>query len=387
MSSLGVTIQGQPFSHMVYHFVLTYSNWETVTVCFSESFEAFSEGLQNALWELGGVPPRHRSERMSSAVNNLSEQKDFTDRYEALLKHYCMEGEKIQAGKANENGDAESLHRWFKEAVDQALLLRGSRDFESVEAYKRFLREVRHERNLGRRKRLPEELAVLGPLPDRRRESYRRLKVRVGTGSLIHVYHNVYSVDSRLMGEQVEVRVHADHLEVWYGQKLIERLPRLRGRGKHRIDYRHVIDTLVRKPGAFENYRYCEDLFPNSRFRMAYDGLRETRPARAVREYLKILRMAAKQSETGVDDALRALFGQDRPITPEAVEEFVRREEEVPAVTEVAVETADLESFDDLFTNKEVWDGFAQGREDGGCEGAADGLLEGAASAHVPREF
>jgi len=124
MTSLNVTIEGQRFEHLVYHFVLTYSNWETVTVCFSESFEALSEGLQNALWELGGVPARHRSDRMSSAVNNFSAAKDFAQRYEGLLKHYGMQGEKIQAGKANENGDAESSHRWFKEAVDQESRLR-----------------------------------------------------------------------------------------------------------------------------------------------------------------------------------------------------------------------------------------------------------------------
>ena len=382
MTELGVTIQGQPFAHLVYHFVLTYSNWETTTICFSESFESLSEGLQNALCELGGVPERHRSDRMSSAVNNLSDQKEFTERYGALLKHYSMEGEKIQAGKANENGDVESLHRWFKEAVDQALLLRGSRDFESRQAYEQLLRDVLVQRNAGRRRRLAKELAVLGRLPVRRRESYQRLKVRVATGSLIHVGHNVYSVDSRLLGEQVEVRVHADHLEVWYAQKLVERLPRLRGRRKHRIDYRHVIESLVRKPGAFQNYRYREDLF-----RMAYDALREARPARAAQDYLKILYTAAKENETAVDDALRVLLGEDGPITPEAVREFLRREEEVPAVTEVAVETADLESFDDLFTNKEVWDGFQPGWEDGGCERAVDGLLEGVASADVPGEF
>ena len=185
----------------------------------------------------------------------------------------------------------------------------------------------------------------------------------------------------------MEVRVHADHLEVWYAQKLVERLPRLRGRRKHRIDYRHVIESLVRKPGAFENYRYREDLFPTSRFRMAYDALREARPARAAQDYLKILYTAAKENETAVDDALRVLLGEDGPITPEAVREFLRREEEVPAVTEVAVEAADLESFDDLFTNKEVWDGFQPGWEDGGCERAVDELLEGVASARVPREF
>ncbi|GAG29972.1 unnamed protein product, partial [marine sediment metagenome] len=161
MTSLGVTIGGQPFDHLVYHFVLTYSNWERVTVCFSESFESLSEGLQNALWELGGVPQRHRSDRMSLAVNNLSEKKEFTERYEALMKHYGLKMEKIQAGKANENGDVEQSHRRFKEAVDQALMLRGSREFSSRETYAKFLGEIRDQRNAGRRERLAEEVSLL----------------------------------------------------------------------------------------------------------------------------------------------------------------------------------------------------------------------------------
>ena len=168
MNSLQVTIDGQPFGHMVYHLVLTYSNWESVTLCFSESFESLSVGLQNALAELGGVPERHRSDRLSSAVNNLSERRDFTERYHGLLKHYGLVGEKIQARQAHENGDAESSHRHFKDAVEQALLLRGSRDFASRTQYEAFLAEVRQQRNLPRTQRLAEEHAVLQPLPARR---------------------------------------------------------------------------------------------------------------------------------------------------------------------------------------------------------------------------
>ena len=113
-------------------------------------------------------------------------------------------------------------------------------------------------------------------LPARRMESAKRERVKVDSGSLIHVERNAYSVNSRLIGERVEARMYVDHVEVWYGQKKVEDLPRLRGRGKHRVDYRHIIDWLVRKPGAFENYRYREDLFPTSRFRMAYDALQES---------------------------------------------------------------------------------------------------------------
>ena len=382
MKSLEVTIGGQPFDHLVYHWVLTYSNWESVTICFSESFESLSEGFQNAVWQLGGVPQRHRTDRMSLAVNNASNEKEFTERYTGLLGHYRVEMEKIQAEEPHENGDAEQSHRRFKEAVEQALLLRGSRDFESREAYGRFLQELVAARNAGRRKRLNEELARLRRLPERRRESYKRLSVRVDRGSLIHVDRNTYSVPSRLMGERVEVRLHVEHVEVWYAQREVERFPRLRGRNKHRINYRHIIDWLVRKPGAFENYVYREELFPTSRFRMAYDALRESHGQRGHKEYLGILHLAARQSETAVDEALRTLLAGERGVTRSAVEELIHRAEEVPAVTDVTVEDVDLLDFDDLLTHKEVWDGFQ-----GGCEGAVDGLLAGTALADVSGVF
>jgi hypothetical protein len=165
MTSLGVTIAGQPLAHLVYHFVLTYSNWESATICWSESFESLSEGLQNALWELGGVPQRHRTDRLSTAVNNLSSAKEFTRRYEALLSHYGLAGEKIQAGQAHEDGDVEALHGHFKTGVEQALLLRGSREFASRQAYAAFLRELLAQKNAGRRERLSAELAVLRSYP------------------------------------------------------------------------------------------------------------------------------------------------------------------------------------------------------------------------------
>lgn len=390
MTRLGVTIAGQPFEHMVYHFVLTYSNWESATICFSESFESLSEGLQNALCELGGVPSRHRTDRMSAAVNNLSDRKEFTARYESLLTHYSLEMEKINARQAHENGDVEQSHRRFKEDVEQSLLLRGSREFASRDEYARFLRELIEQRNAGRRHRLAEELKVLRALPAGRQESCRRMQVKVDCGSLIHVKRNVYSVNSRLIGEWVEVRICAEHLEVWYGQKEVERLPRLVGRQKHHINYRHIIDWLVRKPGAFESYRYRDDLFPTSRFRMAFDALQESMGNRASQQYVQILQLAARESETAVDEALRGLLAEERPVTFEAVEEAVRRRPEFAPVTEVFVEMTDLASFDDLlmeprFTDKEVCDGGAR-REDG-CEDDAAGLVAGFALAGVPCEL
>ena len=250
MGNLGITLAGESFPHLLYHLVLTYSNWETGTVCFSENFESLSEGLQNALWELGGVPQVHQTDRLTTAVNNLSEHKEFTQRYEALLKHYGLKGRKSQAGHPHENGDVEQRHHRLHRAVQQELMLRGSGDFASREQYAKFLRGMFARLNAGRQKRFQEEVSHLRELPQRRLESFKRVQVRVGPSSTVHVQHNTYSVHSRLIGEEVGIRVYGEHLEVWYAQRLMQRMPRLRGESKAHIDYRHLIDWLVRGRGA-----------------------------------------------------------------------------------------------------------------------------------------
>jgi hypothetical protein len=350
MTELGITIQGQTLAHLVYHFVLTYSNWETGTICYSESLESLSEGWQNAVWELGAVPVEHRTDSLSSAVNNMSNLEEFNRRYEAVMKYYGVRPLHTNPASPHENGDAEQSHHRFKRAMEQALMLRGSRDFVSVAEYAQFLQDLLAQRNAGRRQRLAEELGVMGELPARRMESARRERVKVDSGSLIHVERNAYSVNSRLIGEKVEARVYLDHVEVWYGQKKVEELPRLRGRSKHRVDYRHIIEWLVRKPGAFENYRYKEDLFPTSRFRMAYDAIQETAPGRAVKEYLKILKLAADEGETPVDEALRELLEgkTEAAITAGSVSELLLRLDTITPETVVEVAAVDLTSFDQL---------------------------------------
>lgn len=348
MGSLNVTIAGQPFPHLLYHFVLTYSNWETGTICFSESMESLSTGLQNALFELRGVPQRHRSDRMSAAVNNGCVPEEFTRRYQALLDHFDLKGEKTRAGKGNENGDVEQLHHRFKDAVDQELLLRKSRDFATRAEYEGFLRALFERLNAGRRTRFEEERAKLQPLPERRLEDCKRIRVVVASGSTIRVQHNTYSVHSRLIGEEVEARVFAEHLEVWYAQRRVETLPRLLGRYRHRIDYRHVIDSLVRKPGAFENYRYREDLFPSSHFRLAYDQMRERHAPTAAREYLRILKLAADEGEARVEGVLRRMLAQDEPLAWEPLEHRVKADQQAEPPTEVKIAAVDLAAYDEL---------------------------------------
>jgi hypothetical protein len=351
MSALGVTINRQRFDHLLYHFVLTYSNWEAGTICFSESFESLSEGLQNALWELGGVPQVHQTDRLTTAVQKTDHPEEFTRRYAGLLSHYELEGRKSQSGKAHELGDVEQRHYRFKKAVDQALMLRGSRDFKDRDEYAAFLRKLFRQLNAGRRERLLEEQKLLRLLPNCRLEACKRLQVKVGPSSTIRVNHNVYSVPSQLIGERVQIRLYVEHLEVWYGQKCVDTLPRLRGEGRHAINYRHIIDWLIRKPGAFANYRYRKDLFPTSRFRMAYDALKDqhTLPV-AVKKYLKILYLAARENETAVDDALRWLFDHSLSITVDAVRKIILSGQKIEPVTELTIPVVELAEYDMLLT-------------------------------------
>lgn len=350
MSSLGVTIGGQTFPHLLYHFVLTYSNWETASICFAESFESLAEGFQKAVWRLGGVPRRHRTDCLSAAVKNLSPKRDFTARVYGLMQYYGVRTTRTNPRSPWENGDCESLHGHLKETVHQALLLRHSLDFSSREEYQTFLDAVFEKKNAGRTKRFEEERAALRPLPAKPLPFFDTVKAKVRSSSTINVKHNVYSVPSRLIDEDVTVRVFAEHLEIWYADRCIERLPRLRGRKKHHVNYRHVIDSLVRKPGAFENYRWRDDLFPSVRFRMAYDELVDRLPARASREYLAILHLAARESESAVEGAIERLLEEGRAIDAASVKEIVQRadasSEPIPTP---AIPEPDFEQYNGLF--------------------------------------
>jgi len=234
-------------------------------------------------------------------------------------------------------------------------MLRASRDFESREHYRVFLRKLFDGLNAGRKTRLGEELKELRALPARRLDSSRPpIEVRVSQGSTIRVLGNTYSVDSRLIGERVTVKLFVEHLEVSCGQRCLHRIARLRGKGRHRIDYRHIIDHLVRKPGAFAHYRYREDLFPTHRFRLAYDLLYRRRPHRADKDYLRLLYLAARENEAAVDEALRYLIDAEGPVTPEAVEELVGAATKLPSVRDVRIDPVDLSRYDDLLCVRDM---------------------------------
>jgi len=356
MNTLGITIAGQSFEHMLYHFTLTYSNWESISICFSESFESLSCGLQQAFWEAGGVPRRHRTDSLSAAVNNLSEDREFRQRYRDLMDYYQVEPQRINVRKANENGDIESSHGHLKTVVEQALLLRGGRDFASREDYDQFLKHLTGKRNAARGDKFAEEQRALADLPPSRLDHVARVSgIKVRSSSTIQVKRNTYSVHSRLIGHKVDVAINVDFIEVSRAGVVVARMPRLAGRGKHAINYRHVIDSLVRKPGAFENYRYHEDMFPTSHFRIAYDWLCEQHSSRiAVREYLKILQLAARDSQDAVQDALRLAIADNLPICSKSIRMAIEQHQAAPPVTEVNIEPPDLKDFDSLLQHPDM---------------------------------
>jgi hypothetical protein len=312
-TDLGVTIAGDPFPHLLFEFVLSYSHWTWVMVAFGETFEALVAGVQGALWALGGVPDVMRSDNLSAATHELkaSGGRALTTRFGAVLDHYGMRSSRITPGRAHENGVAEQAHRRLKALVAQALLVRGHAAFADCAAYEAFVQEVvAYWRNRPAATRIAEERAVLRPLPSSAIPSYTTYYPVVRRWSTIRVAHRTYSVPAQLMGHTLEARVHADVVEVRYRDQIVQTMPRLRKEDAHRIDYRHVIGWLVRKPGAFARYRYREDLYPSILFRRAYDALVRTHGERADVEYLRVLQLAATAGEARVAAVLAAVLDQ-----------------------------------------------------------------------------
>jgi hypothetical protein len=355
MHSLGVRIEGEVFAHLCYHFVLTYSNWEDITVVHSESFEALSAGLQGALWRLGAVPREHRTDNLSAATHELrkSRGRGFTERYRALLEHYRMKASKNFPGNAHENGDVESAHGHFKQAIDQRLRLRGSRDFRSLEDYTEFLRTAVNERNAARATKLAEERAVMRPLPVRPLDACRELRVRVSRASTIRVVGKTYSVPARLIGHWLSVRLQATSLELEFQGQVIARLERLHGQGTYRIDYRHIIHSLVRKPGAFRRYAFQEALFPTLTFRRCYDALVARSTGWPDLEYVRLLHLAATTNESEVEASIATLLNEG--VVPEY--ELVKTHLLPPALPrypQVRLSAPDLRAYDALLEGQEV---------------------------------
>ena len=321
-AELGVTITGQVFLHLLCVTVLPYSNWQWVTACLSESLAALRRGVQAALFQLGRVPRFHQTDHSTAATHQIArdaEDRTFNAEYAAVMRHFGMEPRTTAVGAKEQNGDVEASHRALKRRLEQALLVRGSRDFGDQDEYEGFVAGVVRKANAGRGPRVAEDIEAMRPLVVDRLPEYTELVVPVYSTSIIRVKSCAYSVPSRLIGERVRVRLYEHRLEVYYANKIELGCERLRGKGAVRIDYRHIIWSLVRKPGAFARYVYREELFPTVTFRRAYDAIQTAQPGtKGDVEYLRILHLAASTIEADVEQALTALLAEATAVTAEA---------------------------------------------------------------------
>jgi len=344
-NELNVTIAGAPFEHMLFHFMLPYSRWETATIAFTESFETLTEGYAAAVKELGAVAPDHRTDNLAAAVP-IGKSKEFQKRWTDFLNHFGAKPSSNTPRKSNENGSVEKSHDLLKKALDQRLRLRGSRDFPTQSAYEDFFRNVIYRRNKDRKERLAEELKVLKELPRRSWNEPQELFVSVSPWSTVTVLRSIYSVPSRLVGAKLRVLVYAHRIELYFGKNLVQEMVRVRP-GETIINYRHVIGQLIRKPGAFKNYRFRDELFPSKIYRKAFDSLKES--GRDETEYLRLLHLAAMEGESSVEIALGLLLELQTAPCEDAVKDLLRTKLPVP---DVVVMAPDLGRYDNLLASQ-----------------------------------
>jgi hypothetical protein len=280
MGDLAVRVGGEALDHRLYHFRLACSGFEHVHVILGgESYVALAEGLQNALWALGGAPREHRSDSLSAAFRNLDRdaREDLTRRYDALCTHYRMEPTRNNRGVAHENGAIESPHGHLKHAIRDALLMRGTVEFENVGAYRSFLDEIIGRKNARNRQRIDAERAVLQPLPDNRTADYEQELVYVSSSGGFVLRKVFYTVPSRLIQHRPRARLFDDRVELFVGGTRVLTLNRGRpgrnGKHGHVVDYRHVIHALRRKPMALLNLVYRDQLWPRESYRHMFDHL------------------------------------------------------------------------------------------------------------------
>lgn len=348
-NKLGITIDGETFDHLLCQVVLPYSNWRWVTVCHSESIEAIRRGVQAALFELGYVPAYHQTDNSSAATHSIGPGKrEFNERYLDIMNHFGLKPRTTEVGAKEQNGDVEALNGSLKRRLKQHLLIRRSSDFESIEAYERWVQAVCVQSNTLRQTKLAEEVEQMKPLVARRLAEFTEETPRVSRNSTIQVKANTYSVPSRLSGKLVRVHVFENWIEVYFQGRLELDAERFRGRRQARIDYRHVIASLVRHPGGFQRYKYREAMFPTLTFRRAYDGLCERFSSQMTAdiEYLQILNLAAQTMECEVEQALELVLEEGQTFNATLIEQLVSNV--TYPVPESTVPPPDLNPYDSL---------------------------------------
>lgn len=357
-TELAITIAGEAFVHMLCVFVLPYSNWRWASVCLSESIASIRHGVQRALFQLGRIPEWHQTDNSTAATHRIPDGKSvvsdsggvraFNEDYLALMRHFGMKPRTTEVGAKEQNGDVEAANGALKRALEQALLLRGSRDFTSRIAWQAFIDERMHKANRSRGRRVAEDLAAMRELNVAKLPEFVEEDFCVSEWSTVRVKSCAYSVPSRLIGEWVRVRIFEDRIVVRHAGRDELDCERLRGRNLKRIDYRHIIWSLVRKPGGFARYVYREEMFPSLVFRRAYDAIQT--PHRGLKgdlEYLRILHLAASNIEADVETALALLLAEKRPITVDAIKALLTATTSIE-VPDLARQPIDLGAYDAL---------------------------------------
>ncbi|MBT5610931.1 MAG: DDE-type integrase/transposase/recombinase [Lentisphaerae bacterium] len=323
-NGLGITIAGDRFEHKLCHCACVYSKWEWARLCFSEDFLSLRNTFQDALFRLGGVPKLLQVDNSSAATCQLvrgEQRRGFNARFKALLKHFDCAGRKVTIGCAHENGTVEKLHDHFRVRLDQALKLRGHRDFGSVGAYEQFVLQQLTKANGNRTKKMEEERRHLKPLPCSRYPDFDVESHRIGVGGTVRIKKKVYSVPSRLKGFRVSCRIYGSRIDLYVGSDRMHSMPRAHGEASG-ILWQDLVGWLVRKPGAFARYRYRDAMFPSAVHRQLCTALHERLDAYvADREYLLILNASAGLSQPVVEKAIGGLLSDEAPLSLEGFRE------------------------------------------------------------------
>jgi transposase InsO family protein len=351
--ALGVSIAGVALAHRLYQFTFAHSGWRHACVLLGgESFQALTSGLQDALWMAGGVPEEHRTDRLSAAFNNLAEQEELTRRYRGLCEHYGLRASRNNLGQGHENGAIESRQGSLKRALDQALLLRGTREFAELQAYEQFVAETVRRLNARCARAWEIERASLRPLPLRRTADFEEIDARVTKFGVFTAKGVLYSVPSRLTGHRLKVRLHRAHLEAWLGGVKVFECERLRGsvadRHPRRVDWRHMMPSLRRKPGAFARWVLRDAVFPRSEYAQAWERISQRLAERSACRLMVDLLDLADRANVVVElaDVLSTLHERDELPDIDALRErFAPRATRVPTV---AVILPDTDVYDDL---------------------------------------
>ncbi len=364
MADAEVSIAGAPLDHLIYHFRLPNSGFQHGHVILGgESFTALAEGLQNALFTLGGVPARHRTDSLTAAFRNLDAvaAEDLTTRYEALCEHFGMQPTRNNTGIAHENGAIESAHGHLKNTVEDALLLRGSRQFETLAAYRRFIDDIFGRHNAQRAKTIAIERASLAALPANRTTDFEEVLVYVTSTSAFVLRKVFYTVPSRLIGQRLRVRLYDDRLECFLGASPVLSLVRGRpdhatGKHSHVIDYHHIIQALRRKPMALRNLVYRDQLFPRPAYARAFEALLACRSDKtACKITVELLGLAHDHAcEAELAAALDVELDAGRLPCLDILRERFRPN--LSRLPDIVIRAVSLGSYDEIATSRHIGD-------------------------------